>query len=130
MCDFDFDGEGTLGFWTQTHPVARQARRCVLCKRTIWPGERYLRESSKWDGTVSATAACVDCENDRNEFAKAHGNQFPFMETFWQYLTECIVDDDEGEKWKPMLMRIIERIPPWRRTEGVLQWLEPEEAEA
>lgn len=102
MCDIEFDG--TPGFWSKTHPVARKEHRCVVCRATIKPGQRYLRESSKWEGEVSSDACCITCEADRDQFGEAHRG-VPFANSFFQFLIDCIDDRDEESRtrWQPML---------------------------
>lgn len=49
-------------FFHHTHPTARKAHRCSLCKRVIGTGETYLRGSGM-DGEYAWTwKECVHCK--------------------------------------------------------------------
>lgn len=108
MCDLDFDG--SLGFHEKRHQTARVVHRCVVCCRIIHSGERYLRETYKWEGSVDADICCAACERDRDAFGEAHRG-YPFPSSFVSFLAECIDDRDEESrtKWQPMLRRIKRR---------------------
>lgn len=100
MCDIEFDG--TLGFHEKKHPVARKAHRCVVCRGTIKPGDRYLRESYKWEGEVGSDACCLTCAKDVDAFGDAHGGR-PFAGSFLDFLVGCLDErDEESERlWRP-----------------------------
>ncbi len=47
--------------WTSTHPKARVSHRCVMCGRTVHPGETYLRTAAMGEGTAWTWKECVHC---------------------------------------------------------------------
>jgi len=49
-------------FYDVTYPKARKPHRCVECRVHIAPGTRYSRHTQKWEGEVSSTTFCVDCD--------------------------------------------------------------------
>jgi len=59
MC---FCPDGQPDFYDVTHPKARKPHWCVECHVDILPGTRYARHTQKWEGSVSNTAFCVDCD--------------------------------------------------------------------
>lgn len=58
MCDFD--GERPEVWRTATH-TARKAYRCGECRRTIEPGERYIRDFTAFEGNAFTDLACGHC---------------------------------------------------------------------
>ena len=66
-CDID---ECSLLLRSRT-PKARFPHRCNECKRIISPGETYLVEVIKFDGTVETWKTCSDCKSIRDNFFKA-----------------------------------------------------------
>jgi hypothetical protein len=63
---------------------------------------------SIFEGERLSEKLCGDCEEDRAEFAKAHGSQLPTPGGFRMLLEDCVADSDEddGERWGPMLRAI------------------------
>lgn len=48
----------------ETSPTARKNHWCHLCNKTIHPGERYLRTTTAYDGTVGDFIKCAPCADD------------------------------------------------------------------
>lgn len=67
-CDDDY---GVLDFQNTTRPRARKPHRCVECRRTIRPGEVYVRTVQKWEGDISASVFCVECDEWASALCKA-----------------------------------------------------------
>ena len=65
------DDNGVTDFSSTTYPVARKPHRCAECHTTIAPGTRYVRTAQKWEGEVSATTFCVDCDAWAGALCKA-----------------------------------------------------------
>ena len=100
MCDFN--SEDRASFWRVEKRKARTARRCHCCGRTIAKGESYSNTFAIQDGLATSEAACAACAEDIEKFGEAH-RFFPFPSSFEPYLSECVVGDDAGSKWRPML---------------------------
>lgn len=51
-----------MSFWTTTTPRARKAHGCMLCHRTIEPGEHYSRGfGDPGSGDVGSWVECAHC---------------------------------------------------------------------
>jgi len=55
-------------FFNDDNPVARKEHKCTECGRIIKPGERYKKESGKWDGVFETHRTCFDCLSVRDVF--------------------------------------------------------------
>ena len=58
-------GAGTVSgdaFFSATYPKARKTHICQQCGRDIEPGETYRRQGMVWDGRMSASIVCLQCE--------------------------------------------------------------------
>ncbi len=42
--------EFTTDFYSEKQVTARRAHKCCECRKTIEPGDRYVRVAGKWDG--------------------------------------------------------------------------------
>lgn len=60
-------------FYTETHPIARKEHKCWICGETIHRGERYSRESGKYDGVFHDDAVCASCHVYRDEYLEESG---------------------------------------------------------
>lgn len=106
MCDIDFDGYCDV--WQERPRKARKQHKCNTCGRQIAPGETYVAHFSIFEGETNNEKICAECEADRSEFTEAHHCQI--SPSGWiDYLIDCHVGGDEGEKWKPMIARYRER---------------------
>lgn len=52
-----------LEFFRQTNPRARKQHTCQLCKNVISVGEKYIRQSGKYDGDMFDNCYCETCDN-------------------------------------------------------------------
>lgn len=50
-----------MDFFNESDPRARKAHKCEACGGIINPGERYRRQSGKWEGDFFSRAWCADC---------------------------------------------------------------------
>lgn len=60
-CNCDWKADGSAEFYTQRWVTARKAHTCSECSRQIAAGDRYVRYSQKWEGSVCSDAYCADC---------------------------------------------------------------------
>jgi len=100
MCYIDLE---YAEIWSETEHTARTRKFCSSCDGEIKPGERYIKHFSKYDGNITSNRLCLACEKDRAEFADAHDGMSPTPDNFYNMLSECISEDDEGDRWRPML---------------------------
>ena len=49
-------------FTTSHYPRAKVPHKCVECRRTIDPGERYCRVSGTTDGRIWSEVLCLRCD--------------------------------------------------------------------
>lgn len=49
-------------FFSAEYPRARKEHRCDQCGRTIQVGEVYRRQGGVWDGRMSTSICCLQCE--------------------------------------------------------------------
>jgi len=69
MCVCDVDGYPD--FSVTEYPRARKAYRCEECRGAIKPGERHVKNTTKWEGDVSSTRSCLECEAWAKVFVEA-----------------------------------------------------------
>lgn len=74
MCMIDGDACSTM--IQSRHLVARKRHRCGECRRTISPGETYLREVIADDGHASTHKTCSHCEVATEWLARECGGYF------------------------------------------------------
>ena len=67
-CIYSDGAEYGPSFCATSTPVARKPRACCECLRTIAKGERYLRESGKWDSGMNTYTTCSECHEIRTAF--------------------------------------------------------------
>lgn len=106
MCNFS--GEERAEVWSATRPTARKEHKCGCCGGRIAPGEKYMAMFAVSDGDAVNEKACAACDEALDAFGKEH-RFYPFPTSFETYLEECIVGDEEGSRWAPMLKGIQER---------------------
>ena len=56
-----------MEFYTETHPKARKEHTCHICRGKIRKGERYSRESGKYEGEFSDRVTCKLCYLARDD---------------------------------------------------------------
>jgi hypothetical protein len=61
MCMID-DADGSVTMLGEAFHVARKQHRCVECRRTIEPGERYLCERFVWESALHFHKTCAHCQ--------------------------------------------------------------------
>ncbi len=54
-------------FWS-TEPMARKEHKCHECKVVIPPGEKYHRDSGKWEKKFYTFKVCFTCREITNAF--------------------------------------------------------------
>jgi hypothetical protein len=106
VCDIDFDESPEI--WRRTEQRARVVHWCSTCGRIIHTGERYERTFAVCQGETVNQCACVGCSRAIETFGAAH-DAWPFPVDFMNFLHECIIDDDEGARWRPMYAAITRR---------------------
>lgn len=72
-------------FFSATYPKARKPHRCDQCSRTIEPREIYRRQGMVWDGRMSSSIMCLQCEAFAEVLYKAG---FENDEGGWVWLPE------------------------------------------
>lgn len=63
-----------MEFYTETYHKARKPHKCDCCFKVIVPGERYLYQSGKWDGSFFTRAWCEDCADIANWYFSSDYN--------------------------------------------------------
>jgi hypothetical protein len=109
MCVIDLD---PCDVWHETRRKARKEHKCSCCGRTVRKGETYLVHFDIFEGRHNSEKCCAECEQDRNEFCKAHGSAVCSPGYFPVVLEECVSDDpddEDGNRWEPMLERLVAR---------------------
>jgi hypothetical protein len=56
--------------------MARKAHRCIWCGQLIPIGQKYLSESSVFDGNMQNHHWHLECIKDSDEFFKENGPEF------------------------------------------------------
>lgn len=108
MCVIEVDGYCTV--WREQARNARKRHKCNCCGGTIEPGMTYIDHFSIYDGNSTAAKCCLACEDDRKEFAAAHGGYRSDPWYFPQTVADCIGEGDPDDaRWKTMLDRIRRR---------------------
>lgn len=62
MCLVDESDGPVITIGADERPRAKRQHRCSECRRTIDPGERYLRERYVADGVFRVHKTCAHCE--------------------------------------------------------------------
>lgn len=106
MCDLDDVDRAQL--WRVTTRQARKEHVCDCCGIKILPRATYSKVFAVDAGYVTDEKACGACHESIDAFGKAH-RLTPFPSCFEEFLHECVVGDEEGEKWRPMLDALAER---------------------
>ena len=57
-----------MEFISTTNPMAKKVHKCEACGVEINPGERYRRDSGKWEGEFFTRAWCAKCERVLNYY--------------------------------------------------------------
>ena len=55
--------DGGFDFYRERFPIAKKEHKCDCCFETINPGERYSRETGKYDGDFFDRVLCIPCRN-------------------------------------------------------------------
>lgn len=55
-------------FYNNTYPKARKEHICNICGEKIKVGEKYARQTGKFDGEFYSDSYCLDCEAVRNAY--------------------------------------------------------------
>lgn len=87
--------------YATTTPTARREHRCILCGRTIRPGEKYLRGAGMDGSSAWTWKECAHCDAIRD-------------------LARCDAGDDEyGDEliaeWEPGTLAYMRLKAMWRR---------------
>lgn len=61
-CLYGDDGD-MPEFFDERWVVARSEYRCFECRRGIWPRDKHVRITGKWDGEVRTYRFCADCHD-------------------------------------------------------------------
>ena len=64
-----------MTFHVDSRPVARRRHRCLLCSRTIHPGETYWQQSVFDEGSVWAHKTCEHCERVVVTYCRTVGDE-------------------------------------------------------
>lgn len=90
-CSIDFDNDNGPEFLHDSYPTARKQHKCCECGKTIAPGEKYLRETGKWDD-IKTFKTCTDCESIRDAYFCGHAYRhvledlyYDIRESFGEY---------------------------------------------
>lgn len=55
-------GGKNMGFWTSVNRKARKEHKCAYCEKVIQVGDRYSRETGKYDGEFNNYCLCLRCK--------------------------------------------------------------------
>ena len=69
-------------------PVARKRHRCMLCRRTIQPGETYWRQAVFDEGSAWVHKTCRHCERVVHEYCYMVGESEWMEEDALDWLRE------------------------------------------
>lgn len=95
-----------LEFLRQTNPRARKQHICQLCKGVISTGEKYIRQSGKYDGDMFDDCYCETCDNILQSFCLDEG-EHEYSEDWisdWlhdKYCINCSVDSPDDSPYSP-----------------------------
>lgn len=71
----------SMEFYSETHPVASKDHICEACGGIISIGDRYCRQSGKWECEFFTRAWCSDCEAIMNQFfSETNESEFDYWE--------------------------------------------------
>lgn len=65
-----------MEFYTEKHPVARVEHKCHICSNIIKVGEKYSRESAKFEGQFFDRCTCSMCYGIRQEEHSENDSEF------------------------------------------------------
>ena len=103
MCSIDLE---QCSVFTDTARKARKEHKCDCCARKVLKGETYFKHFSVYDGNVTDEKCCMECNNDRTEFASHRGHMNTNPSSFQNMLYECAAEekffDDEEPFFGPM----------------------------
>lgn len=64
-----------MEFYTEKHVVARKVHKCHICNHIIHVGEKYSRESGKFEGDFFDRCTCDSCYGIRQAYAVEDDSQ-------------------------------------------------------
>lgn len=100
MCDLGDADRADV--WRRTWHRASKPYRCSACGALIPRGVRYETTFVVSDGLADSAKTCRQCARAIERFGRAH-RFWPFPDSFREFLEECVVKGDEGERWRQML---------------------------
>lgn len=77
-----------MEFYRHARMTARKPHTCEYCNESIAAGQKYSRETGKWDGEFFVRKLCLTCEMILREFISESGEE----EFDWPYVTDHLVE--------------------------------------
>lgn len=111
MCDIDWGFDGGWSFFKEKVVKARIEHTCASCRRTIEPGEKYIRHFSVFDTYPTSQKSCYECHEVMEKFADEHSWRTCPSDTV-SILQDCIEneeDQDIRDMWQAELNTINSR---------------------
>lgn len=66
----------SLSFYSESHVTARKDHVCHICRLTIKRGEKYSRESGKWEDEFFDRCTCPVCEKVRDDYLRCGNDEY------------------------------------------------------
>ena len=85
-CSCEFDD--FVEMYTQTTPVAHQDWKCSCCGCALPKGQRYVRDTYKFDGKFCSDKTCTSCAKIRDDFCAPLGGR-----DFREHIRQCLGDE-------------------------------------
>ena len=67
-CDCSCDHDYCPEFFAESFPVARKGHKCCECGEEINPGQKYSKETGKWEGEFRTYKTCMPCYRIRERY--------------------------------------------------------------
>ncbi|WP_295356789.1 hypothetical protein [uncultured Succiniclasticum sp.] len=77
-----------MEFYNGTYHTAHKEYKCECCGKVIQKGERYSRESGKWNGDFFVRILCVPCRGMLDHYCAEVEQEF-----IWDDVQEFIRDE-------------------------------------
>lgn len=87
-----------LEFYTSTCHTARKRHTCLLCGEDIEIGERYLRESGKYEGEFFDSCYHLECDDIITRYCREMDEDEWDPDAIWEWLNDRYCREcDHGE---------------------------------
>lgn len=100
-------------FYVNTHPTARKPHRCMMCRRSIDPGEQYRRGAGMDGSTAWTWIECAHC----SALAGYLTSQDDYYDDGYDW---TMLADWEPASVEHLRIKALAVRRQWRRTDGTL----------